>query len=436
MARPAADPADAGVLEFKVPRAFMPLAQALRDGMRFVGASGGRGSGKSHFFAERVVRAMVKDQGMRIACLREVQKSLTFSSKLLIEDKIRSKRLGNYFRILDDRIEARRGNGVIIFQGMQNHTADSIKSLEGFKLGWFSEAQSLSARSLELLTPTFRGGATLMFDWNPDEPTDPVDVLFRGPHKHPRAVHRHFTFEDNPWFPDDLREDMEYDRRRDPAKYEHVWRGGYQLLSEARVFKNWRVEEFETPADAVFYFGADWGFSIDPTVLVRCFIIGRTLYVDREVYKIGMPIDHSPHFFGGTGDAELDRLNPTAAAELRKLGTSYEGIPGARKWAITADSARPETINFMQRHGFPRMVPAIKGPGSVQEGVEFLQGYDIVVHPRCRHTADELAAYKFKTDPKSGKVIPVLEDKKNHVIDALRYAIEPLRARRKRAGAW
>jgi phage terminase large subunit len=435
MASRASD-ADAGVLEFKVPRAFQPLAEALRDGMRFIGASGGRGSGKSHFFAERVVRTMVKDQGMRIACLREVQKSLTFSSKLLLEDKIRSKRLGNYFRILDDRIEARRGNGVIIFQGMQNHTAESIKSLEGFKLGWFSEAQSLSARSLELLTPTFRGGATLMFDWNPDEATDPVDVLFRGEHRHPRAIHRHYTFDDNPWFPDDLREDMEYDRRRDPAKYEHVWRGGYQLLSEARVFKNWRVEEFETPADAVFYLGADWGFSIDPTVLVRCFIIGRTLYIDREVYKIGLPIDHSPHFFGGSSDADLDRLNPTAAAELRKLGVTYEGIPAARKWPITADSARPETINFMQRHGFPRMVPAIKGPGSVQEGVEFLQGYDIVVHPRCRHTADELTAYKFKTDEKSGKVIPVLEDKKNHVIDALRYAIEPLRGKRKRAGTW
>jgi phage terminase large subunit len=425
-----------GVLEFKVPRAFLPLAQAERDGMRFIGASGGRGAAKSHFFAERCIRRMVKDQDIRVACLREVQKSLTFSSKMLVEDKIRSKGLQGYFRILDDRIEARRGNGVMIFQGMQNHTADSIKSLEGFKLGWFGEAQRLTARSLELLTPTFRGGATLMFDWNPEEATDPVDVLFRGEHKHPRAVHRHFTFEDNPWFPDDLREDMEFDRRRDPAKFEHIWRGGYLLMSEARVFKNWHIEEFETPSDAVFYFGSDWGFSIDPTVLIRCFIIGRRLYVDFEAYKVGLPVDYSPHFFGGMADKELDRLNPEARKALDANGISYPGIAGSRKWVVTADSARPETINFMQRHGFPRMVPTLKGPGSVQEGVEFLQGFDIVVHPRCRHTADELTAYKYKQDEKSGLILPVLEDKKNHVIDALRYAIEPLRGKRKRSGTW
>lgn len=425
-----------GVLDLKTPPAYEPLIEALYSGQRFIGASGGRGSAKSHFYAECVIESFVHDQDLRVACLRETQKSLTMSSKLLIEDKIRRYRLGNYFRILDDRIEARRGHGLIIFQGMQNHTADSIKSLEGFKLGWFAEAQRMSARSLELLTPTFRGGATLLFDWNPENATDPVDVLFRGEHKHPRAVHRHFTYEDNPWFPDDLREDMEYDRRRDPAKYDHVWRGGYITLSEARVFKNWRTEEFETPSDAVFYFGGDWGFSIDPTVLVRCFIEGRTLYVDAEAYKIGLPIDYSPHFFGGMDDPDLDKLNPEARRALDATRTRYPGIPGCRKWVITADSARPETINYMQRHGFPRMAPSIKGQGSVQDGVEFLQGYDIVVHPRCRHTADELTNYKYKKDQRSGLILPVLEDKKNHVIDALRYAIEPLRGKRKRAGAW
>jgi phage terminase large subunit len=129
-------------------------------------------------------------------------------------------------------------------------------------------------------------------------------------------------------------------------------------------------------------------------------------------------------------------LNMEARRALDLAGTRYRGIPGSRKWLITADSARPETINYMQRHGYPRMAPAIKGPGSVQEGVEFLQGFDIVVHPRCRHTADELTHYKFKIDKHSGIVLPVLEDKKNHVIDALRYAIEPLRGKRKRAGTW
>lgn len=427
---------EAGDLGIDTAEAYLPLYEGIQQGLRFIGASGGRGAGKSHFFADNVVEACVVDPDLRVACLREVQKSLIFSSKMLLEDKIRSMGVGHYFRVLDDRIERRNGTGVMVFQGMKTHTADSLKSLEGFRLAWIAEAQRLSSRSLDLLTPTFRGGATMLFDWNPVSPKDPVDKLFRGTEKHPRAIYQHFTHRDNPWFPDDLREDMEFDRRRDPSKHVHIWEGGYLLLSEARVFQNWHIEEFDTPADAVFYFGADWGFSIDPTVLVRCFIIGRTLYVDQEVYKVGLPIDHSPHFFGGMDDAEINRENPQALAALKRDGKSYPGIPDSRKWVITADSARPETINYMQRHGFQRMAPALKGPGSVQEGVEFLQGYDIKVHPRCRYTADELTHYKFKQDPKTEEVIPILEDKKNHVIDALRYAVEPLRGKRKRAGGW
>ena len=90
---------------------------------------------------------------------------------------------------------------------------------------------------------------------------------------------------------------------------------------------------------------------------------------------------------------------------------------------------RPETISYMQRHGYPKLVPATKGQGSVEDGIEFLKSYDIVVHPNCRHTIDELTLYAYKTDPLTGEVLPVLADKKNHVIDALRYAVELLRGK-------
>ena len=97
---------------------------------------------------------------------------------------------------------------------------------------------------------------------------------------------------------------------------------------------------------------------------------------------------------------------------------------------MVADSARPETISFMKRHGYPNVIAAKKGTGSVEEGITFLQAYDLVVHPRCQHTIDELTLYRYKTDPLTGQVLPVLQDTKNHVIDALRYAIEPLRRNR------
>jgi phage terminase large subunit len=102
-------------------------------------------------------------------------------------------------------------------------------------------------------------------------------------------------------------------------------------------------------------------------------------------------------------------------------------IPEAEKWPIVADSARPETISHMKKNGFQKIMNAVKGAKSVEEGIEFLKNYDIVVHPRCQHTIDELSLYSYKSDPLTGRILPLLEDKKNHVIDALRYACEGVR---------
>jgi len=378
------------------PRVYLPLLKPAR----YKGAHGGRGSGKSHFFAESVVEESLAAK-TDIVCIREVQKSLNQSVKKLIEAKIEAMGVQNEFRVLNTHIESANG-GRIIFQGMQNHTADTIKSLEGYRIAWVEEAQSLSQRSLDLLRPTIRmEGSELWFSWNPRNKTDPVDALLRGESAPPGAVVVQANYSDNPFLPSVLRAEMEYDRRRDPDKYAHVWLGGYEQHSEARVFKNWTVEEFEAPPGATFRLGADWGFSIDPSTLIRCHLDGRRLMADYEAYMIGCEIDQLPDLF--------DR------------------VPDSRKWFITADSARPETISYMRKHGFPKINSAIKGAGSLEEGVEFLKSYDIVVHPRCTHLIDELTLYKYKTDPLTGVVLPILEDKKNHVIDALRYACEGVR---------
>jgi phage terminase large subunit len=384
------------MLQLKAGRSFAPLLSPAR----YKGAHGGRGSGKSHFFADLLVARANSQLGFRAACLREVQKSLKNSVKLLVEDKIRAKGLTHRFEILDAEIRT-PGGGVIIFQGMQNHTADSIKSLEGFDVAWVEEAQSLSQRSLDLLRPTIRKPRSEMwFSWNPNKPTDPVDVLLRGDCPPSDAHVVEVNWDANPWLPRELRADMEDDRRRDPDKFLHVWQGHYSLNSEARVFRNWKIQEFETPSDAVHRFGADWGFAIDPTVLVRCHIDGRTLYVDQCVYQVGCEIDRTPALF--------------------------DKIQGSRKWLIRADSARPETVSYMKRQGF-RITEAIKGPGSIEDGVEFLRSFDIIVHPRCKHVADELTLYSYKRDPQTEEILPLLEDKNNHTIDALRYALEELR---------
>lgn len=383
------------ILDIPTARAFVPLLGPSR----YKGAHGGRGSGKSHFFAEMLVEACIMRSGIRAACVREVQKSLKHSVKLLVEDKI--KRLGvGGFEVLDAEIRT-PGGGVIIFQGMQNHTADSIKSLEGFDIAWVEEAQSLSQRSLDLLRPTIRKpGSELWFSWNPNKPSDPVDALLRGDDPPGEAVVVEANWADNPWMPGELKADALDDQRRDPDKYAHVWGGHYSLNSEARVFRNWKIEEFATPGDAVHRFGADWGFSIDPTVLVRCHVDGRKLYVDQEVSQVGCEIDRTPALF--------------------------DKIPGSRLWNIRGDSSRPETVSFMRRAGF-KITSAIKGARSIEEGVEFLRSFDIVVHPRCTKVAEELTLYAYKVDEHTGEIMPLLDDKNNHTIDALRYALEELR---------
>ena len=377
-------------------------AEPLLAPARYKGAHGGRGSGKSHFFAELLVEEHVSNQSQRSVCIREVQKSIKMSAKLLIENKIEQLGVGEYFEVQDSIIKSRKGGGMMIFQGMQNHTADSIKSLEGFDRAWIEEAQSVSHRSLELIRPTIRKpNSELWFSWNPYLNTDPIDALLRGENPPPDSTIVQVNYMDNPWLPDVLRAEMEYDRGRDLDKYEHVWLGGYVKNTEARVFKNWRVEDFETPKDAIHRLGADWGFSVDPTCAVRCHIVGRKLYVDYEAYRVGCDITDTPELF--------------------------MTIPEAEKWAMTADSARPETISHLRKNGFPRILPAVKGARSLEEGVEWLKSFEIIVHPRCRHTIEELTSYSYKTDPLTGSVLPVLQDKDNHVIDALRYANEGAR---------
>jgi len=385
-------------LKIETPKWAAPLLQPAR----YKGAHGGRGSGKSHAFAEMMIEEHILDQNSRSVCVREIQKSLNQSVKRLLELKIESMNAGAYFEIQESVIKAKKGDGLIIFQGMQNHTADSIKSLEGYDRAWVEEAQSLSQRSLDLLRPTIRKpGSELWFTWNPSEATDPVDVLLRGDKVPPGSVIVEVNFDDNPWFPDVLRDEMEYDRDRDPDKYAHVWRGQYVKNSSTRVFKNWMVEEFDAPADAIHRLGADWGYAVDPTVLVRCHIIGRKLYIDYEAYMVGCEIVNTPDLF--------------------------MTVPESEKWPITADSSRPETIAHMRKNGFPKIMPAVKGAKSVEEGIEWLKSHDIIVHPRCTHTIDELTMYSYKTDPMTGKILPILEDKKNHVIDSLRYACEGAR---------
>ena len=221
-------------LKFKTSGVFEPLLHPAR----YKGAWGGRGSGKSHFFAELLIEDSLRIPGMRAACIREVQKSLKQSSKRLIEDKLQAYNLGEKagFKVYREVIET-PGDGIIIFTGMQDHTADSIKSLEGFDRAWIEEAQSLSSRSLELLTPTMRKeGSEIWASWNPHRPTDAIDQLLRGENKPTGAVVVNANWRDNPWISSVLLQEKDDCLRLTPDRYGHVWEGHYATVLEGAYY--------------------------------------------------------------------------------------------------------------------------------------------------------------------------------------------------------
>lgn len=403
----------------------------IKQRARHKGAYGGRGSAKSHSFASALVIEGYYTKQM-VACFREVQNSIKDSVKALLDMKINEYGLRDFYRSTDEGIFGNNGTR-FIFKGLHgNANIQAVKSTEGITRAWVEEAQSVSQASIEILIPTVRApGSEIWWSWNPNAETDPVDVLLRDPSvaNDNDYLVRKVNYSDNPYFPEELRREMERDKRRDPDKYQHVWLGGYRRASNARVFRNWRIEEFETPDSARFYQGADWGFAIDPSVLVRCFLVDRKLYIDYEAYQVGCEIDDLPKLFAGRDGADEKELAAWGPGDDNK----WPGVPRAKKVTICADSARPETISFMKRKGF-LIGAALKGKGSVEDGISWLQNYDIIVHPRCKRTIDELSFYSWKVDPKiidpvtkNPLVLNELADKDNHVIDSLRYAVESIR---------
>jgi phage terminase large subunit len=384
-------------------------AADLWQHFRHLAWHGGRGGGKSRTVATGLVLQSC-ERHERILCGREYQKSIRDSSKRLIDDEIDRLGLRGAFDSTETEIRGPH-ESLFLFSGIRGN-ASGLKSVEGLTTFWGDEAQAFSQASIDTIIPTIRKeGSRLIWTWNPDLATDPVDAMFRGLHLEdedkakfappPKSIVREINFPQNRWFPDVLRAEMEFVRGRDIDKFNHVWMGQYRANSDARVFKNWRVEAFDSKPGAEFRLGADFGYSIDPSCAVRCYIDGRQLFVDQEAWGLHVEI-----------------------VDLPKL---FMSIPDGEKHWMTADSSRPETISHLRKNGFPRIAPALKGARSVEEGIEFLKSYDLVVHPRCTHLIDELTHYSYKVDSLTGQVTAALADKDNHMIDALRYAVEGAR---------
>ena len=376
---------------------FAPAFQELFRPHRYKVFFGGRGSGKSWSVA-RALLLLGYEKPMRILCAREIQRSISDSVHKLLCEQIEAIGLSGAYTITRDAIRCVSGTE-FIFKGLRSNPQE-IKSTEGIDIAWVEEASAVSAESWDVLIPTVRKpNSEIWLTFNPLDEADPTFQRFviNAPDN---ALVRKVNFDENPAFPDVLKKEKDWLKERDYESYLHIWEGEVRRHSNAVIFAGrFRVEEFETPPDARFYHGADWGFSVDPTALVRCFIKDRTIFIDREAWGVGIDLDETPALF--------------------------DTIETARKWPIKADNARPETISFMRRRGF-NISAAKKWAGSIEDGIEFLKSYDIVIHPRCRHTIDEFNHYSYKIDKQTGDVLPIVVDSFNHIIDATRYALSDL----------
>ena len=366
---------------------------------RYKSAYGGRGSGKSWAVADTLLIMGVQKK-LRILCTRELQSTIADSVHKLLSDEISRLGLQEKYGIQKNIIIGTTGTE-FIFKGLRFNIHE-IKSLEGVDICWVEEAQSVSEESWEILIPTIRkDGSEIWLSWNTGEITDATYQKFVV-HPPPDCVSVLVNWKDNPYFPNTLNKERLYCKKVDPDVYENIWEGKPLFLSDALVFKGkFTIGEFEAPKNARFLYGADWGFSQDPTVLLRCYIIENNLYIDHEACGIGV--------------------------ELEDIPALFDSVPDSRDHKIIADSSRPETISFIKGKGFiirPCTKKSNTQGGYVRDGIEHIRKFEkIFIHPRCKNVINEFQHYSYKKD-RNGNILPELEDRFNHTIDALRYALE------------
>jgi phage terminase, large subunit, PBSX family len=390
-------------VQIKLPPKIKQVFRLRRGELRFRGAFGGRGSGKSFNFA-KMAAVWGFAEPLRFLCVREFQNSIKESFYAEIKAAIASEPwLEAAYDVGADYIRGRNGTE-FLFKGLRNNI-QSVKSLAKIDVCIVEEAEDIAEAAWEVLEPTIRAPKSeIWVIWNPKQENSATDRRFRKSVP-PRSCIVEMNYGDNPFFPPELEELRRHQQKTlDPARYAWIWEGAYYELSDAQVFKGkYEVAEF-VPSENWNgpYFGLDFGFAQDPTAGVQCWIHGDRLYIEREA--------------GGTG-IELD----DTAAVLQAA------MPDIAAHAVRADSARPESISYLKRHGLPRIAGALKGKGSVEDGIGFIRSFDkVVIHPRCVNTAQEFRLYSYKTDRLSGDILPLPLDEHNHWIDALRYSLEPL----------
>jgi phage terminase large subunit len=368
---------------------------------------GGRGSGKSHAVATTYPLKMAQ-RTIRVVCARQYQVSIRDSVKELLEQKIKMLGLADEFAIYEREIVHKFTESRATFIGLDRNP-DSAKSLEGADSCWVEEARTINARSMEILIPTIRKpGSEIIWTWNPENRDDPVDNYFRGCGKNEgqwyapiNSYIQQVGIEDNPWFYQTaMPAEMWHLMQGNHSRYKHVWLGEYDESYDTKVFTNIEIGrvDFNLLGWTAPRYGMDFGFGPDPSAVVKVYVnnLYRVVYIARE-------------FCGGIA--------------IRDLTKALDEVIESKDDEIRADSSQPGTIDHLVSQGY-NVVGAKKGPGSVKAGINWLQGYKIVIDPGCPYMREEARLYSWQVDRMTRKPLAIPVDANNHLWDATRYATE------------
>jgi len=390
----------------------VPLFQPARYKVMY----GGRGSGKSIFAADYLIMKAAFNK-VKVLCCREFQSSIKDSVIATIADRIYDLGLQDRFNIGRNYINSISGSE-FLFHGLARND-NNIRSLKGINYCWVEEAEMVSAHSWEILKPTIREeDSEIIITFNPDVEANPTYQQFVVNKPIQNTIVVKINYNDNPYFPQVLRDEMENDRINNPDRFRHIWEGECSKMSNAVIFKDkFDVLDFELQEinggwyfknqKMSFRYGMDFGFSVDPFAAVESFVYDGELYICRESYRYKL---------------DTDDIIPVVK----------DAIPRGMSKHWYGDGARPETISQLKRVRTHRdgyqlealnIDEAIKGPGSIEEGIVYLQNFKkIHVHPSCKNMLYEFNNYKYQQDLKTGEIFAKPVDKDNHLIDALRYS--------------
>lgn len=358
-----------------------------------------------------------------ILCAREFMNTLSDSSMEEIKQAIRSiPFLNDYYDMGENYIRTKNKNVSYSFCGLR-HNLDSIKSKARILLCWIDEAETVSEVAYRKLLPTVREEITMpdgsvynseiWITWNPEKRESPTSVRFRHDSIMDGStvigLGAELNYTDNPWFPEVLDIERRRDQRnQDDATYRWIWEGAYLEMSESQIFKNkYEVKEFEPDYQNWDgpYIGLDFGFAQDPTACVKAWIHDGCIWIEREAGKVGLELDDT-------------------------IGFLEHYIEDIKSYPVYADNARPESISHLKKKGLFRIAAVEKGKGSVEDGIEFIKSFNkVYIHPRCKGTLSEFRDYSYKKDRLTDEVLPIIVDKDNHYVDALRYALEKIMKR-------